>query len=167
MKRFLPSCLSACIHLCLIGALSFISWESVPQEMQTYELLWVEKKEKKSTSKKLTKQKRGAPSLKMKGESAKPSQAGPSSGSKSYIPPLRKSYKPLPSYPWACRKRGHEGVVAVFIRTDEGGKVIEAKIQNSSGYELLDEAALKAVQQWVLAEGPVQKTFSIVFRLNG
>ncbi|EKE09952.1 MAG: hypothetical protein ACD_16C00099G0010 [uncultured bacterium] len=167
MKRLVPFLLSACFHFCLIGALSFVTWQSVPQEIQTYKVLWVDNKKKTKTIRKPLGQKRMTHSPRLIREYASASQDVIASEIKDQKVLLRKAYKPLPSYPWICRKRGHEGVVAIFIRTNDEGKVIESKIKKSSGYDLLDEAALKAILHWVLAEGRVQKTFSIVFRLNG
>lgn len=74
---------------------------------------------------------------------------------------------PLPPYPWVCRKRGQEGVVSLCIKTDQNGKVVRIMISKSSGHDLLDDAALKAVKLWVFAEFNTQKTFSIAFRLKG
>lgn len=79
----------------------------------------------------------------------------------------QKSYTPLPSYPWICRKRHQEGIVTVQVTLNPNGRVIKAFLHKSSGYERLDEAALQAVKSWILAEGHSQKTLSITFRLQG
>jgi TonB family protein len=72
----------------------------------------------------------------------------------------------LPPYPWVCRKRGQEGVVSLCLRTNQSGQVIGVTIAKSSGYDLLDQAALNAVKSWIFAELNTQKTLSIAFRLK-
>jgi len=79
----------------------------------------------------------------------------------------RKVYKPLPKYPWICRKRRQEGRVTLSIKTDEKGQVVQAGIHKSSGYSSLDQAALSAVKIWVFADNSPQKFLSIAFRLKG
>jgi TonB family protein len=76
-------------------------------------------------------------------------------------------YHPLPPYPWVCRKRGQEGVVRVCVKTNQNGQVTMIQVAESSGYDLLDQAALNAVKSWVFGEFNTQKTFSIAFRLKG
>ncbi len=92
-------------------------------------------------------------------------------GQKSCMPSsqmgLRKSHKPLPTYPWICRKRHQEGTVTMKVKVDEDGNVIQAQVYKTSGYEKLDEAALKAVKSWTMAESHTSKILSIAFRLNG
>lgn len=46
-------------------------------------------------------------------------------------------------YPVILRDAGIGGVVALLIRIDTQGQVLEAKVDQSSGYGALDEAALK------------------------
>jgi TonB family protein len=81
--------------------------------------------------------------------------------------PSKKSYQPLPTYPWICRKRGQEGQVHLCIQTNEQGQVIKAILHKSSGYALLDQTALEAVTIWTFVEGSKQKLLSISFRLKG
>lgn len=176
MSRFTPGIFSFCLHSLLLGGIILISWKKGAKEENPIHVIWMEKKiekmlsqnpmkqekqeKKKSIKPILAPQKIEAPSLQQTGA---PLTTKPMSQK----PPSKKSYQPLPAYPWVCRKRGQEGVVAIFIRTNNEGKVINTKVQTSSGYDLLDEAALKAIQSWILAEGSVEKTFSIAFRLNG
>lgn len=82
-------------------------------------------------------------------------------------PPPRQTSTPLPSYPWACRKRCQEGRVILSLSLTPEGQVKGADIQESSGYSLLDEAALEGVKHWVLGEGESQRIVTIVFRLRG
>lgn len=53
-----------------------------------------------------------------------------------------------PSYPRLARKRGFEGTALVDIFFDHQGKTQNALLVSSSGYSILDEAALAAVRHW-------------------
>ena len=77
-----------------------------------------------------------------------------------------KTHQPLPVYPWVCRKRGQEGIVKIRVVTNERGGVINAQICESSGHTRLDEAALRAVDRWILGEGKIEKTLAIAFSLK-
>ena len=78
----------------------------------------------------------------------------------------RVAYCPLPSYPWICRKRGQEGIVAIKIKTNAEGHVLAATLHKSSSHARLDDAALEAVQSWRFTQGSLQKTISISFQLK-
>ena len=78
----------------------------------------------------------------------------------------RVAYCPLPSYPWICRKRDQEGIVAIKIKTNAEGHVLAATLHKSSGHARLDDAALEAVQFWRFTQGSLQKTISISFQLK-
>lgn len=72
---------------------------------------------------------------------------------------------PAPTYPEFARSKGWEGKVEITVTTDQEGRVIEAQIEKSSGYRILDQAALDATKQWELA--PRQKTkIPVEFRLK-
>ncbi|BBB27675.1 energy transducer TonB [Amphritea japonica] len=53
-----------------------------------------------------------------------------------------------PRYPRLARKRGVEGQVMLRVNIGQDGNAQEVLIEQSSGSELLDRAARKAVQQW-------------------
>ncbi len=53
-----------------------------------------------------------------------------------------------PRYPKAARKLGYEGLVTLLVSVDAAGQVQDVTVQTSSGYSMLDEAALKAIRQW-------------------
>lgn len=57
-------------------------------------------------------------------------------------------HNPKPNYPLAARRAGYEGkvIVKALIQTDGSAERVEVK--KSSGYELLDRAALEAVKTW-------------------
>ncbi|MBN2626435.1 MAG: TonB family protein [Spirochaetales bacterium] len=48
-------------------------------------------------------------------------------------------------YPYKARKKGYEGQVLCHVRVGTDGKVLDATVFTSSGYDLLDQAALDAV----------------------
>jgi TonB family protein len=50
-------------------------------------------------------------------------------------------------YPRIARRRGMEGQPIIAFTLDKGGRIINAALEKTSGYQLLDQAALKAVRQ--------------------
>lgn len=88
--------------------------------------------------------------------------------------PLPSYSNPKPVYPELARKRGQEGRVLLSAHIDEKGELTELRVDKSSGFSLLDEAALKAVRRWrfkpALRDGmPVKGTalIPIEFLLRG
>ena len=67
-------------------------------------------------------------------------------------PTYRKWKKPV--YPRRSIVKNQQGRVLVDARIDEQGRVIDLKIHQSSGYALLDRAAVKSVKKWIFE--PVQ-----------
>ena len=55
---------------------------------------------------------------------------------------------PKPPYPELARKRGQEGLVLLRAEVNAQGEPVKVEIQKSSGYPLLDQAALKTVRKW-------------------
>jgi protein TonB len=53
-----------------------------------------------------------------------------------------------PEYPAISRRMGEEGKLVLRVELDESGRIDDAKVINSSGYERLDAAALTAVKSW-------------------
>jgi protein TonB len=54
-----------------------------------------------------------------------------------------------PPYPSASLRLGEEGVVGLALYLGEDGKVMDAKVEASSGFERLDDSAVKhAVRAW-------------------
>ncbi|MBK7767238.1 MAG: energy transducer TonB [Sulfuritalea sp.] len=53
-----------------------------------------------------------------------------------------------PPYPAQSRRLGETGIVVLRVELSETGHVAVAKVQSSSGYVRLDEAALAAVRTW-------------------
>lgn len=50
-------------------------------------------------------------------------------------------------YPRIARRRGIEGQPVVAFTLDKGGRLMKAGLAQTSGYQMLDQAALEAVQQ--------------------
>jgi protein TonB len=53
---------------------------------------------------------------------------------------------PRPIYPLAARQRHQQGTVLLLVTMDEAGNPISVSIEQSSGYSVLDKAALKQVE---------------------
>ena len=50
-------------------------------------------------------------------------------------------------YPRPARRRGQEGVVLLYVLIDREGRVLQSRIEESSGYPLLDNAALDMLER--------------------
>lgn len=80
-----------------------------------------------------------------------------------------------PDYPPTSRRLGEEGSVVLQVLVDTEGKVTDGKVQTSSGFPRLDEAALKhALRAWRFTPGtedgkPVSAWHSVkvTFRIEG
>ncbi len=66
--------------------------------------------------------------------------------------PLYKS-NPPPRYPAAARRRGQQGTVVLSVYVDVYGRVANLWLFESSGYRVLDIAALQAVRGWIFEPG--------------
>lgn len=55
---------------------------------------------------------------------------------------------PPPRYPYLARRRGQEGRVLLRVRVSSAGNAAAVSIRRSSGYRLLDDAAVEAVREW-------------------
>ena len=69
-------------------------------------------------------------------------------------------YKTMPDYPIKAVEKGLSGLVVVRVYILKNGRVGQANVQNSSGYEILDRSALSAVSQWVFSPASVNKESS-------
>ncbi|GJL60923.1 MAG: hypothetical protein NPIRA03_37800 [Nitrospirales bacterium] len=63
------------------------------------------------------------------------------------ITDLRTTLERLKFYPEIARLNKWEGKVVVQMQVLEGGHLIDMKIQESSGFEVLDQTALRIVRQ--------------------
>lgn len=58
---------------------------------------------------------------------------------------------PAPIYPLIARQRGWEGVVILSVVVNESGKPTRVTVRQSSGFDVLDEAAVEAVKRWIFS----------------
>lgn len=58
------------------------------------------------------------------------------------------STNPRPQYPSMARRLGQEGTVVLEVIVSIEGLAKSVRIQESSGHELLDQAALQAISKW-------------------
>ena len=66
--------------------------------------------------------------------------------------PIYQSNQP-PEYPGLARRRGWEGTVLLEVDVSEGGLVKSVRVNTTSSYGLLDNAALDAVKNWRFQPG--------------
>ena len=55
---------------------------------------------------------------------------------------------PAPVYPAAARRRHEEGLVILTVNVSTEGQAARVSVKKSSGFKLLDDAAVAAVQNW-------------------
>lgn len=60
---------------------------------------------------------------------------------------------PEPEYPRVAKKRKYEGTVILSVLVNKEGMVENLWIFESSGYNVLDNAAQKAVKEWIFEPG--------------
>ena len=82
-----------------------------------------------------------------KAENARKKAATSAAGQRTVSKPSGIS-QPKPKYPPAARRAGQQGTVTLSFTIGSSGKVISARIAKSSGYILLDNAALSAIRGW-------------------
>ncbi len=80
---------------------------------------------------------------------------------------------PPPPYPELAKQMRQEGIVMLAVDVDRQGSPVKVMIIESSGYRLLDQAALRAVSHWKFQPGrigdlPVESevTVPVRFRLE-
>jgi periplasmic protein TonB len=54
-----------------------------------------------------------------------------------------------PNYPPASRRAGEQGTAVFSVLVDPSGHPQQVKVQSSSGYERLDQAAIEAIRRWM------------------
>lgn len=84
------------------------------------------------------------------------------------------AYQPEPVYPAFARRLGYEGRVVIQIQVMASGAVGVVNVERSSGYAMLDEAAMATVKRWRFRPAqrggqPVDATLlvPITFKLQG
>jgi protein TonB len=78
---------------------------------------------------------------------------------------------PEPAYPVLSRKRGEEGKVIIEVEISAQGKVLKARVAESSSYPRLDRAALKAVESAAFLpatqySAPVESVTKVAYRFE-
>lgn len=75
------------------------------------------------------------------------------------------------SYPLMARRRGWQGEVLLAFRIETDGRILDARIARSSGYGLLDKAALTALGKVKRLEHGMPRSFTmqlpVIYRLEG
>ena len=62
---------------------------------------------------------------------------------------------PPPPYPELAKQMRQEGIVMLSVNVNKEGEPVDVEIIQSSGFRLLDQAALKAVQHWKFQPGRI------------
>lgn len=78
---------------------------------------------------------------------------------------------PRPAYPMAARRRKMQGLVLLSVLVGTDGRPHGVVVKHSSGFEILDEAALQAVRGWRFAPGsrggrPVEASVDVPIRFS-
>ena len=78
---------------------------------------------------------------------------------------------PPPPYPPMARRRGYEGTVLLVVLVEKQGTVKDLRVLRTSGYPVLDQAALDAVRKWRFEPGrkgeePVEMWVNIPVRFQ-
>jgi protein TonB len=74
--------------------------------------------------------------------------------------------QPAPGYPRAAVRERQEGTVRVGLDVGPDGRVQAAAVLSSSGWPLLDEAALRTVRlRWQFGPGPLRR-YEVPFHFN-
>lgn len=74
-----------------------------------------------------------------------------------------------PKYPGIATSRGWEGTVRLLVKVSVEGDSEEVTVQRSSGYDVLDEAAIEAVEKWKFIpakRGDTPVSSSVVVPIN-
>ena len=76
---------------------------------------------------------------------------------------------PPPKYPYLAKQKGWEGTVLLNVDVDKAGKPLRITLEQSSGHQVLDDAAFKALKKWqfrpaLLGDIPVDSTVRVPVR---
>ncbi|MEA3507420.1 MAG: energy transducer TonB [Synergistota bacterium] len=64
-----------------------------------------------------------------------------------------------PAYPLLSRRKGEQGEVLLRVFVDESGYVENIRLERSSGHDMLNHSAIKAVQAWSFTPGEARELF--------
>ncbi|GIU14050.1 energy transducer TonB [Shewanella sp. MBTL60-007] len=70
-----------------------------------------------------------------------------------------------PHYPKKARKKGFQGTATVEVMFNQLGEQLSLTLVDSSGYRLLDKAALNAVEKWQFAAPTPQTAYAYTVRV--
>ncbi|MBE7213803.1 TonB family protein [Shewanella benthica] len=70
-----------------------------------------------------------------------------------------------PRYPKLARKRGFEGTAMIEVMFNHIGEQLSLTLINSSGFSLLDRAAITAVEQWQFSPPSPQTAFAYTVKV--
>jgi protein TonB len=100
-----------------------------------------------------------APSPPVESASAQPENVTPSVDTE---PDYHAAYlnNPLPGYPMVARRMGWQGKVVLYVEVLESGMPGQIKLHQSSGRDVLDNAAMQAVRGWRFV--PARKNGQVV-----
>ena len=86
-----------------------------------------------------------------------PPKAKPPTPTMFYLNSPEAGNHPPPAYPPLAWRNQYQGTAVVRIKVDTSGTITSVTLQKSSGYKLLDDAALKVVStQWTFFPGPMR-----------
>ena len=74
---------------------------------------------------------------------------GPIKGTSGISTRARYLSNPKPDYPSEARMAHQEGAVLLSVEVSADGRATEVSLKHSSGYPLLDRAAIEAVREWI------------------
>ena len=95
------------------------------------------------------------PALNPIGTAASPAKTEVAVAPKVELPSSSAEYlhNPKPAYPNISKRRGEQGTVTISVLIGMDGSAQDAKVKTSSGFELLDQAALNTVKNWRYVPG--------------
>ena len=78
---------------------------------------------------------------------------------------------PKPPYPMLAQRMGYQGKVVLNVEVLGEGRAGEIKLHSSSGYDILDKAALQTVKTWKFAPArrfgqPVTQWFLVPIKFS-
>jgi len=80
---------------------------------------------------------------------SQPAQADSNSASDvQYVDKLSLTSRVDPIYPASAQRAGQEGTVLLSITVDANGQPLDVQVERSSGFDVLDAAAVQAVKKW-------------------
>lgn len=87
---------------------------------------------------------------------ASPAAAGPSSGAPAFSLPSSEAHglnNPKPAYPRMSRRLNEQGQVVIRVLVATDGSPQQGEVKTSSGYDRLDQEALRTVLRWRFVPG--------------